>query len=397
MTNQEWLQQNNAKIEAIQEKLAHKVIAKGTIEITENGKYDVAGYGDANVNVPVPDLSATTATADDVLQGKKFYNAEGELVEGGYVDMLQRYVNWRKWCNNIFEACPDEDMSWTKNLDTSQSTNLYYMFANCPNVKTLDISGYNTSNVTKMESVFSQSQQLESVDVTGIDTSKVTTMARCFYNCTALTNIIGLNTWNTSNVTSMTYMFNRVKTTELDLSSFNTSNVTNMSYMFSYSTALTQVDMSNFDTSNTTNFQDMFKSCSKLKTIVGTLDLINATAISGIIYDCMVLEDVIIKNIKLSTSFGWCYALSNNTLINTIQQLWDNTDNALGGSRTLTLTTDSKNNIANVYVKLIPVTDEMRAEDEYIDNKKPCVVCDASDEGAMTLTEYAISKNWAIA
>ena len=39
----------------------------------------------------------------------------------------------------------------------------------------------------------------------------------------------------------------------------------------------------------------------------------------------------------------------------------------------------------------------MRAEDEYIDNKKPCVVCESTDEGAMTLTEYAISKNWAIA
>ena len=49
-----------------------------------------------------------------------------------------------------------------------------------------------------------------------------------------------------------------------------------------------------------------------------------------------------------------------------------------------------------IYVKLIGATDEMRAEDPYIDNKKPCIVCESTDEGAMTLKEYGISKNWNI-
>lgn len=42
-------------------------------------------------------------------------------------------------------------------------------------------------------------------------------------------------------------------------------------------------------------------------------------------------------------------------------------------------------------------TDEMRAEDEYIDNKKPFVQCESTDEGAMTIQEYVTSKNWQLA
>lgn len=117
MTNQEWLQQNNAKIEAMQAKLDAKLIAYNVDEeitaqevlladlktqvdnldeinlggATATESDVLAGKtffsGDAEIKtgtLEVPDLSATTATTDDVLQGKKFYNAQGEFVEGIY-------------------------------------------------------------------------------------------------------------------------------------------------------------------------------------------------------------------------------------------------------------------------------------------------------------------------
>lgn len=270
----------------------------------------------------VVDLSATTATADDVLQGKQFYNAQGELVVGGYKDMLQRKVDWSKSCEKLFENSPDEDMSWANKLDTSQVTSMAYMFSTCSNLQSFN-NNFDTYNVTTLTNMF----------------------ARCEY------------------------------LTELDVSSFDTRNVTDVSSFIYY--------------------------CLKLKTIIGSIDLINTTNTYNMFYYCINLENVTLKNIKVSLQLGrstsWGTKLTNETLINTIQELWDNTDNALGGSRTLTLSTTSTNNIANIYVKLIDVTDEMRAEDEYIDNKKPCVVCESTDEGAMTLTEYAISKGWAIA
>jgi hypothetical protein len=68
-----------------------------------------------------------------------------------------------------------------------------------------------------------------------------------------------------------------------------------------------------------------------------------------------------------------------------------------GTTQTLTLSNPIKTKIDAIYVKLIEPTDEMIANDPYITNKKPCVVCESTDAGAMTLREYGISKNWQIA
>jgi hypothetical protein len=53
--------------------------------------------------------------------------------------------------------------------------------------------------------------------------------------------------------------------------------------------------------------------------------------------------------------------------------------------------------LASVYVRLIEVTDEMRSEDDLVDEKKPFEVCNSTDEGAMLITDYVLTKNWALA
>ena len=73
---------------------------------------------------------------------------------------------------------------------------------------------------------------------------------------------------NTSNVTCMSYMFqrcDRLKT--LDLSSWNTSNVTEMYYMFNTCSGLTSLDLSGWDTSKVTDMVGMFYGCTSLNTI----------------------------------------------------------------------------------------------------------------------------------
>ena len=55
--------------------------------------------------------------------------------------------------------------------------------------------------------------------------------------------------------------------TDLDLSSFNTSNVTDMSYMFSDCRRLTNLDLSSFDTSSVTTMGSMFNYCWALQVL----------------------------------------------------------------------------------------------------------------------------------
>lgn len=73
------------------------------------------------------------------------------------------------------------------------------------------------------------------------------------------------NSFNTSNVTNMSYMFNNCSLTSIDLSSFDTSKVTNMSDMFFFCEALASLDLRNFDVTNVTSsdymFEDVPSSC----------------------------------------------------------------------------------------------------------------------------------------
>jgi surface protein len=261
-------------------------------------------------------------------------------------DMLQARVDGDNSCAYLFYNYKGTDLSFIKGLDTSNATDMMYMFNNCTNLESVDLSNFNTENVTNMSSMFG--------------------------SCSSLAS--------------------------LDISNFNTENVTNMSSMFYDCSSLTSLDLSSFNTSKVSNFQQIFRGCTNLTKVIGEIDLIKATNTSSMFIGTTSLTDVTLKNIKKlleignGTSYG--FNLSNATLINIIQELWDLTGST---SQTLYMSTASKNNITNIYVKLIDVTDEMLAQDPYAANKKPCVVCEPTDEGAMTITEYAISKNWAIA
>lgn len=379
MTNQERLQANNAKIEAIQQTLANKVVTSGEIELTENNTtYDVSKYASAKTNIAVPDLSATTATESDVLEGKEFYNASGEKVTGTYKDMLQQRVDATNSCEYLVYKYRGDSIDFIKNLNTSNVTNMSYMFHSCLFAKTIDLSGFNTSNVTTMAGMLSHCEDVENLDVSNFDTSNVTTMQEMF--------------WGT-------------RTPEyFDLSHFKTSNVKTVEKMLSwaqrsYKGRLKTLNISGWDFTKMKTFTEMLSYNTNLETIIGEINLLNATKVPSMFYDCTNLTSLTLKNIKVSLQIGsgtsWGHLLTLESLLNTIKELHTNT-----GTSTLTLTMGSANTakLADVYVKLIDITDEMRAEDEYIDNKAPFEVCESTDEDAMLITEYVTNvKNWQLA
>ena len=167
----------------------------------------------------------------------------------------------------MFYGCNSLTSLDVSNFNTSNVTDMRNMFINCSGLTSLDVSSFNTSMVTHMGSMFNGCTGLTSLDVSNFNTSMVTNMYSMFYNCTSLTTL-DLSGWNTSNVTNMYCMFSDCNSlTSLDVSNFNTSNVTNMSYMFYGCTSLTTLDLSGWNTSNVTSMDSMFNGCSNLTSI----------------------------------------------------------------------------------------------------------------------------------
>ena len=112
-----------------------------------------------------------------------------------------------------------------------------------------------------MISYFSGFEEMTSIDLSAIDTSEVTNMSYMFYNCRSLTSL-DVSKLDTSNVTNMSGMFENVRRlTSLDVSNFDTSQVIDMSWMFGNCSGLTSLDVSSFDTSQVTNIDSMFCNC----------------------------------------------------------------------------------------------------------------------------------------
>lgn len=206
--------------------------------------------------------------------------------------------------NRLFKDCANiETIDFSKNIDTSNMTNMNGMFWGCSSLKSLDLSNFDTSNVWSMAYMFSSCSSLTSLDLGSFDTGNVTSMNDMFSGCTALKSL-NLSSFDTSNVTQMNVMFNNCSSlTSLDVSSFDTSNVTNMSSMFIRCASLKSLDVSNFDTSSVTNMNHMFNGCSSLRSLdLGSFDTSKVTAMRGMFQDDASLTSIYVTNGKWVTS-----------------------------------------------------------------------------------------------
>jgi surface protein len=100
-----------------------------------------------------------------------------------------------------------------------------------------NLNSWDVSNVTKMTSMFNSSQAFNG-NISNWDTSKVTLMVGMFYNAPVFNQDI--TNWNTSSVASMQRMFFNAVLFNQDIGNWNTSNVNNMTSMFQGATAFNQ-------------------------------------------------------------------------------------------------------------------------------------------------------------
>lgn len=129
------------------------------------------------------------------------------------------------------------------------------------------IKNLNTSNVSDMAYMFAGCSNLKSVDLTYMNLQNVEDMSYMFYYCLALNTVYlkGLNTYNVKYMNSMFEFCTRLG--YLDLSSFNTQNVQNVQKMFFQCRSLKAIYASPMFVVNITkptSKADMFSGCFKL-------------------------------------------------------------------------------------------------------------------------------------
>ena len=210
---------------------------EGAIAYDEN-KNDVTyanpeGYFTKPVVLPYAALSEDNKTL--TFYYDKYKKSRGGMDIGPFNNFSDR--GWNNQCSNITTVVFDESFA-----NYTELTSTDFWFYECSALTTImGIEHLNTANVTYMNVMFSGCSRLTSLNVSNFNTSNVTSMNGLFAYCSSLTS--------------------------LDVSNFNTSNVKSMIGMFTYCNALTSLDVTNFNTDKVKNMGDMFGGCSGLKTI----------------------------------------------------------------------------------------------------------------------------------
>ena len=157
-----------------------------------------------------------------------------------------------------------------------------------------DINTWDTSQVTSMSNLFSQTRNPAAAsfndDISEWDTSNVNYMSRMFLKAAAFNQNIG--SWDTSRVTDMSVMFKNATAFDQDIGSWDTSSVTTMYRMFNYATSFNQA-IGNWDTSRVTNIQEMFRYAASFDSGIGNWDVSSVTNMKGMFRDTTIFDQAI--------------------------------------------------------------------------------------------------------
>ncbi|MBO4244644.1 MAG: BspA family leucine-rich repeat surface protein [Bacteroidales bacterium] len=198
----------------------------------------------------------------------KEWSYVGEQIKTVVFD--QSFKEYRpKNCGYWFDGCKNltSIKGIKENLNTSEVTDMRFMFEDCIYLTSLDVSSFKTDNVIDMCYMFSGCSSLTTIDLSKFNTENVTDMCGMFWLCRNLTSL-DASGFNTKNVSNMYCMFSGCeKLTSLDVSGFKTDRVTNMGAMFQECKNLSTIDVSSFNIKNVTDMQRMFRGCENLETI----------------------------------------------------------------------------------------------------------------------------------
>lgn len=158
--------------------------------------------------------------------------------------------------------CSEMDIA---KLDTSNVTDMSWMFYKCEALDDLDVSNFKTANVKSFDTMF-RALNVSELNLTGFKTSNAETFEWMFEDCENLEEL-DVSSFDTSNATTLCGMFDGCESlTTLDLSHFDVSNAEDLGWMFCRCRELETIDgIEEWDVSNCRDFEDMFASCSSLE------------------------------------------------------------------------------------------------------------------------------------
>ena len=186
--------------------------------------------------------------------------------------------------STMFQRCYALKTLDLSGWDTSNCEDMSYMFCNCTALTELKAENFNTSKVKTMKQMLQQCNSLKSFSVKNWDVSNCEDLSFLFYGCSSFKSV-DFDNWDVRNVqtfdhfmahawmeefdvskwkvtskcTNMNAMFHTAMVKYLDVSGFDTSNVTTMSQMFENNERVEEIKgLENFNTSKVTSFQDMF-------------------------------------------------------------------------------------------------------------------------------------------
>ena len=349
--------------ELLLKKISEKGGSGGVIEpltITENGTYTapegVNGYNPVEVNVQ--------SSGGEVRSLKNFFDNIKSMYYMFYTN------NTITDLTNVFEYDDTSEVVDTsfafyqcKNLANFPKINLdkvksaTYMFSECRGLKLINLSVSEATNISRM---FYNNTSLETVSLT--NTNKVTNWSEAFQGCSKI-QTINLNTDSATTIRSILYGCTNLKTITLS------------------------------NTSNVSDIYTAFKNCTNLENIVSPIDMNGVpNGNAGFIFDgCSNIKNFTFLNIRGNLQIGsatYGNLINFDSLVNTVKELIN-----LGSPRTLTMGSTNLEKIANTYVKFVDPSQTTIATQQ----KGEVELCESTDEGAMTLTQYATLKNWTLA
>lgn len=332
-----------------------------TIEITENGMYNVEDYQNADVDVPsqAPTLQEKSVTittnTTEVVEPETGYDALSKVTvttnvpiptpslqnksetitenttttieaDSGYDGLGTVTITTNvggasyppDWSQIGYTNTPPtilDNFAYSKNISDNWDSNqsiLYNKFSG--NNILIYMPLVDTHNALDMNGMFSNCSNLQMVP--SLNSSNVTDMYRMFYYCQKLVSVGELNAIQ---VTRMEDMFRSCTNLE-QVSIINTDNVTNMRNMFNNCIKLTSISLPN--TSKLQNASQMFFNCSSLTTIT-QLDMSKVTQATQMFQGCTSLVTIpqldisaITNSYYIQNMFNSCNSLSDESLNN---------------------------------------------------------------------------------